>query len=73
MVNAQQKLSRNSQAGEFDNMALVGILSTQMIHQMFVDEFPREPEVSVLPKLVIDRRSNVQADPAAHDISARVK
>ena len=38
------RLTRKCQAGarlsEGDNMALVGILSTQLLHQMFVDEFP---------------------------------
>jgi asparagine synthase (glutamine-hydrolysing) len=38
------RLTRKCQAGarlsEGDNMALVGILSTQLLHQMFIDEFP---------------------------------
>lgn len=51
------KLLQGPRAGtEVNNMALVGILSTQLVHKRFIDDFPKEPPVSVPPDLVFDRR-----------------
>jgi asparagine synthase (glutamine-hydrolysing) len=52
------KLLQGPRAGsEVNNMALVGILSAQLVHKRFVDSFPKTPAVSVPPDLVFDRRS----------------
>ena len=52
------KLLQGPRAGsEVNNMALVGILSTQLVHKRFIDDFPKEPPVSVPPDLVFDRRN----------------
>jgi asparagine synthase (glutamine-hydrolysing) len=52
------KLERSQHAGEFDSMALTGILSTQTVHDRFVRSFESEqlPEVPV--DLLVDRRTN---------------
>jgi asparagine synthase (glutamine-hydrolysing) len=55
------RLMRKAQAvdelSEIDSMALVGILSSQIIHTKFVECFPRVSVDSVKPALVVDRRS----------------
>ena len=55
------KLLRKVQAAnclsEIDSMALVGILSSQLIYRQFVEEFPDKSECSVSPNLIVDRRS----------------
>lgn len=42
---------------EFDNMALVGIMSSQIIYQQFIEDFPVKNICSANPVLVVDRRS----------------
>ena len=42
---------------EVNNMALVGILSAQLTHKQFVDEFPGVPSFSGSPDRVFDRSS----------------
>ena len=55
------KLMRKAQAvenlSEIDNMALVGILSSQLIHRQFVRDFPLRIADPVVPALVVDNRS----------------
>ena len=55
------KLLRKAQTvgdlSEIDSMALIGILSSQIIHQKFIQDFPSRPNNSVSPDLVVDRRS----------------
>jgi asparagine synthase (glutamine-hydrolysing) len=55
------KLLRKAQTvgdlSEIDSMALIGILSSQIIHQKFIQDFPSRPDNSVSPDLVVDRRS----------------
>jgi len=55
------KLLRKAQAvgnlSEIDSMALVGILSSQIIHSQFVQSFPEVSADSVTPALIVDRRS----------------
>ena len=56
-----KKLLRKAQAvdnpSEIDSMALVGVLSSQLIHRQFVQDFPGGSDNSVAPALIIDRRS----------------
>ena len=42
---------------EIDNMALVGVLSSQLVHRQFVRDFPARSANSISPALVVDRRS----------------
>jgi asparagine synthase (glutamine-hydrolysing) len=42
---------------EVNNMALVGILSAQLIHLQYVDDFPHRPPHSKRPDIVVDHRS----------------
>jgi asparagine synthase (glutamine-hydrolysing) len=51
------KLQRSPHAGEVDNMALAGILSSQMIYDLFVGSYSAGSVRPVTPNLVIDRRT----------------
>jgi len=42
---------------EIDSMALVGVLSSQLVHSQFIRDFPARPANSVSPTLIVDRRS----------------
>jgi asparagine synthase (glutamine-hydrolysing) len=52
-----QKAQAVGDLSEIDSMALVGILSSQIIHQKFIQDFPARPNNSVSPSLVVDKRS----------------
>jgi asparagine synthase (glutamine-hydrolysing) len=51
------KLGKLDKAGEFDEMALIGIISTQIIHKNFIDSFPNEYAVSGTFDQFFDYRS----------------
>ncbi len=55
------RLLRKAQAvgnlSEIDSMALAGVVSSQIVHRRFVQEFPARGAASVSPALVVDRRS----------------
>ncbi len=55
------KLLRKAQTvnnlSEIDSMALVGILSSQIIHRKFVQDFSGVSADSVVPNLIVDKRS----------------
>lgn len=51
------KLDSVDNPSEIDNMALVGILSSQLVYRQFVEDFPGRCACSVSPSLVVDRRS----------------
>jgi asparagine synthase (glutamine-hydrolysing) len=51
-----RKLARNPQAGELDQMALAGLLSTQIIYRQFIQDFPWKPIWPVEPDLFVDKR-----------------
>jgi asparagine synthase (glutamine-hydrolysing) len=55
MLLAKMRSSRNP--GEVDSMALVGILSTQLLHHQFVETFASRVGSPVVPTLIVDRRS----------------
>ena len=42
---------------EIDSMALVGVLSSQVIYQKFIQDFPARPDNAVSPALIVDKRS----------------
>ena len=50
------KLRKSRQVSEFNNMALAGILSSQIIFDRFIENFPKKSIKSVLPKLIFDKR-----------------
>jgi len=51
------KLRRVDAPGESDNMALVGILSSQLVHHKFVENFSDHRDCSSSADLIVDRRS----------------
>lgn len=52
-----QKAQTIGALSEIDSMALIGVLSSQIIHQKFIQDFPSRPNNSIFPALVVDRRS----------------
>ena len=52
-----KKIRTADNPSEIDNMALVGILSTQLIYQQFVEDFHARTGDAAAPDLIIDRRS----------------
>lgn len=56
--NLIQKFKNPDAASEVDNMAIMGILSTQIIHQKFISDFPQFHLTKKIPTLLIDKRSN---------------
>ncbi len=56
--NLIQKFKNPDAASEVDNMAIMGILSTQIIHQKFISDFPQFNLTNKAPTLLIDKRSN---------------
>ena len=52
-----RKLQASPSPSEIDSMALVGIVSSQIIYNQFVEDFPARHVHSVSPDLVVDRRS----------------
>jgi len=54
-----KKVQLADAASELDNMALVGILSSQLIHHQFVEDFPSRAYHTASPNVIIDRRAEV--------------
>jgi len=52
-----QKAQKLDELSEIDSMALVGILSSQIIHNQFVQDFPARPGNTISLNLIVDRRS----------------
>jgi len=52
-----KKIQSAPNPSEVDNMALVGVLSSQILHSQFIDDFPRSPPRAVSFDLVVDRRN----------------
>ncbi|UCE48198.1 MAG: hypothetical protein JSW47_21685, partial [Phycisphaerales bacterium] len=52
-----RKLQNIDNPSEIDSMALVGILSSQLVYQQFIEGFSRGSACSASPGLVVDRRS----------------
>lgn len=51
-----QKTGAAKTISEVDGMALAGIFSTQLIHRLYVENFPRVSGVPTRPDLIIDNR-----------------
>jgi asparagine synthase (glutamine-hydrolysing) len=52
------KIDKFKQVSEVDNMALAGILSTQIIHDQFIDTFKGTAVESTRPDLLFDKRAS---------------
>ena len=52
-----RKLETLDSPSEIDNMALVGILSSQLVYNQFIEEFPARRGCSASLSLLVDRRS----------------
>jgi asparagine synthase (glutamine-hydrolysing) len=52
-----QKAQAVDKLSEIDSMALIGVMSSQIIHRQFIQDFPAESDKSVWPALIVDRRS----------------
>ena len=57
VARLMQKIQAASRPSEMEDMALAGILSSQIIHRQFVQDFRAGGAESVSPDLVVDRRS----------------
>jgi len=55
-----KKLQNADEPGEFDSMALVGILTTQLLHEQFVEDMPARGQEAREPDLLIDRRGGAK-------------
>lgn len=53
-----KKATNTERLSEFDEMALAGILSTQLIYHQFIDDFKIKCVSSVMLKKIIDKRTN---------------
>jgi asparagine synthase (glutamine-hydrolysing) len=51
------KLTKFERASEFDNMALIGIASSQVIYDQFISNFPYRSIPSIPIKIKVDRRT----------------
>ncbi len=65
-----KKMRTVSDPGEVDSMALAGILSSQIIHRQFVEEFCTQAIPLAQLDIVVDRRSGVR--PAIAEIPSRL-
>jgi asparagine synthase (glutamine-hydrolysing) len=52
-----KKLETVPRASEVDEMALAGIVSSQLIYEQFVSRFPTMPTRAISPNILVDRRS----------------
>ncbi len=50
------KLRGGEDPSEIDSMALAGILSSQIIHEQYIESFPIHIQSAVHPDLIVDRR-----------------
>jgi asparagine synthase (glutamine-hydrolysing) len=56
------KLRKADKSSEFDNMALVGILTTQILNDKFIENFHAHITKPTTFDIVFDRRSTIQND-----------
>jgi asparagine synthase (glutamine-hydrolysing) len=52
-----RKMTVSGSPSEIDDMALMGILSSQLVYQKFVEDFPVRTAREVCPDLIVDHRS----------------
>lgn len=56
-----KKLDQAEHVGEFEEMALTGIVSTQIVYERFVEGFSQESAHDARPGLIVDRRKSPDA------------
>jgi asparagine synthase (glutamine-hydrolysing) len=52
------KLNKYQRASEFDNMALIGVMSSQILYDQYISNFPYQKIPSIPIKIKIDKRSS---------------
>jgi asparagine synthase (glutamine-hydrolysing) len=57
VIKLLQKLQTTNGPGEIDNMALAGIVSSQLLYHQFIENFSNKAENFAFINLVVDRRS----------------
>jgi len=57
-----KKLQTARTPNEVDDMALVGLLSSQLLDRLFVQDYSKQADVPISAELVIDRRSEAWQD-----------
>jgi hypothetical protein len=58
----KDKLTKTGNASEFDNMALVGILTTQILNDRFIENFDAHITKPAAFDIIFDRRSAAKND-----------
>lgn len=58
-----RKAEQGSPLGEIGNMALVGIISTQLVHHLFIEKFSMPPPLSSGDPVKIEAGPNIQPSP----------
>jgi asparagine synthase (glutamine-hydrolysing) len=58
-----KKMTSSNRGNEMDDMALAGILSTQLVYLQFIAGFPAKDIRPINPDLLVDRRSEQGAPP----------
>jgi len=59
-----KKIETGVSIGETDDMALAGIIATQLLHRQFVDHFPRSRSLPANSSVKICRSLTTQPDPS---------
>ena len=62
------KLSKMDEASEFDNMALVGILTTQIFYDQFIENYDEHLIKPLIFDIAFDGRSSHSNDLLSHEI-----
>ena len=52
-----KKLEAAKEPSEVNGMALVGILSSQLVYHQFIERFPAQPVRAIKPSIVVDKRT----------------
>ncbi len=65
VTKLKQKLSQQNEASEFDNMALVGILSSQILSNIFIENFHSKLIKPETFNITFDRRTLIESEATA--------
>jgi asparagine synthase (glutamine-hydrolysing) len=57
VVKLLRKMQASGSASEIDDMALMGILSSQLVYQQFIEDFSVSTADYICPDLIVDQRS----------------
>jgi asparagine synthase (glutamine-hydrolysing) len=64
-----EKLSKAGEASEFDNMALVGILTTQIFYDTFIENFDTQRIKPSVFDVIVDKRTASPNDLSPHKVN----